>query len=152
MPTTKGRRQRLKHKQISECYKALERVLKYYNVPDFYYSIGKPVDDCVCIQYKDGIWIVFEGCRGQRIHSRSFNNFYEAGCSLIESVVIGNVIVDKMKKLLDYECIEIIRKDLAIFGVKPLQSLSERKKLMIDAKGLRQLIHELQQKKNEDSG
>ena len=86
--------------QVKMSYAALRKVLKEFDVPELYYSIGSQVDDSVCIEYINGKWIVYEGTRGHKINVRSFPTVYEAGCELFESVVIGEKKLRQMRRRL----------------------------------------------------
>lgn len=72
--------------------KDIKIILDEYNVPEYYYSIGKQVDDCVCLENIDNKWIVYDSYRGQKLHIQSFNTIEEAFPELFDSVVIKNNI------------------------------------------------------------
>lgn len=67
-------------------------ILEEYNIPEYYYSIGEQADDCVCLEYIDNKWVVYDGYRGQKIHERAFDNIEDAFPELFDSLVIKNDI------------------------------------------------------------
>ena len=85
--------------KATDVYDAASTVLQNNDVPSHYYSIGEPMDEGVCLEYKDddGKWIVYEGDRGQKIHVRSFDSAFEAGYDLFESLVIGDDKLSSMR-------------------------------------------------------
>ena len=89
-------------KQIDEIYIAIEQVLMYFGTPDYYYSIGEPVDDCACLEYFDNKWIVYEMSRGNKINDKSFDSAFEAGCELFDLVAINNETLAMMKERLEF--------------------------------------------------
>lgn len=80
-----------------EIYTLLNLILEKNHIPAYYYSLGKLIDDCVCIEYIDGSWAVYEGSRGQKINLRLFCSAYEAGCDLFDSIVLGEEKLNTMK-------------------------------------------------------
>lgn len=91
-------RPKVNKEQIIKVYDAIENVLKGAGVPMHYYSIGKLVDDCICFEFSNGKWIVYEGLHGNKIHKVSFDSAFAAGCRLFESVVFGNDKISRMKE------------------------------------------------------
>lgn len=82
-----------------EFYSAIKSVLEQFEIPEYYYSIGEPAIECVCLEYKDGRWVVYENIHGENIHVRYFDDAYEAGCSLFGSVALGETKANLMKEL-----------------------------------------------------
>lgn len=70
------------------CFSVLNSVLCEYGIPFQYFYLGGFIDGYVCLEYIDENWIVYEGSRGEKIHLKEFKSFYEAGCSLFDSIVI----------------------------------------------------------------
>jgi hypothetical protein len=85
--------------KATDVYDAVSTVLQNNDVPSHYYSIGEPMDDGVCLEYKDddSKWIVYEGDRGQKSHVRSFDSAFKAGYDLFESLVIGDDKLSSMR-------------------------------------------------------
>ena len=102
--------------------------MEKYEVPKYYYSLGESTDDCVCLEYKNGKWIVYDGSRGQQLNARFFNTPSKAASELFESVAIGDAKLEKMRDSLHEEIDKYARKRR-----RRIQLKNEREKTIISS-------------------
>lgn len=87
---TKKRTGNLTRLQVKKIVDAIENALQKEDIPFYIYSLGKYMDECVCLEYESGKWIVYHGHRGYKIREKIFDSAYEAGLCLFSSVAIND--------------------------------------------------------------
>lgn len=75
----------------------LRRVLKEYHISESRYSIMKPKEEAVCIDYVNGTWRVFVYENGECLYGRTFSSPKMACCNLLKRVSCSNYAAETLK-------------------------------------------------------
>lgn len=89
--------------------KSLEDVFDYIEIPSDYYSLNGYNEDAICIERSDGVWIVYNGEKGNKYNLKEYRATLEACFDMIlriseseeeqiqiQSMFMQNVLMDKI--------------------------------------------------------
>lgn len=64
----------------------LDRVIEAHQIPGNLYSLDGYAEDRVCLEKKDGKWLVYTGTRGRMCEKEAYNSVMDACNRMIEKI------------------------------------------------------------------
>lgn len=64
----------------------LQERLNKMKVPKEFYSLGKYKEEALCLEQNGGMWIIYEGERGNKYNPRKYQSEYEACLAFLDRI------------------------------------------------------------------
>lgn len=61
-------------------------VLRQFDIPEYYYSIGSYLEEAICIENEGDKWIIYEGERGKKYNLKVFDSIVPACCNFLARI------------------------------------------------------------------
>lgn len=85
--------------KLKEYTDVLNKVFKKYDIPPQLYSIGKYLEEAVCLEKSTEGWMVYEGERGRKYNIKIYSNGQNACFDIISRIATSD---EEEKELRNY--------------------------------------------------